>query len=77
MKNINSIATLYSYKTNYCDYDNFVRENYVLIWHKPKVFQKRLLKRTSGPGRIEATGGQRNEHNEELYNLYTSTILGC
>jgi hypothetical protein len=35
------------------------------------VFRKRMLKITSGPGRREATGGQRNEHNEEIYNFYS------
>jgi len=38
-----------------------------------RVFENRVLGRISGPRRDEITGEWRKLHNEELYNLYSST----
>jgi hypothetical protein len=34
-----------------------------------RVFERRVLRRISGPKRSEIIGGWRNLHNEELHNL--------
>jgi hypothetical protein len=39
--------------------------------HRLKVFENRVLSRTSGPKRDEMIGGWRTLHNEELHNLYS------
>jgi hypothetical protein len=36
------------------------------------VFEKRVLRRIFGPKRDEMTGGERELHNEELHNSYSS-----
>jgi hypothetical protein len=40
--------------------------------HRQRVFEKRVLRRISGPKRYEVIGGWRKLHNEELNNLYPS-----
>ena len=40
--------------------------------HRLRVFENRLLRKTFGPKRDEATGQWRRLHNEELYDLYAS-----
>jgi hypothetical protein len=35
------------------------------------MFENRVLRRISGPGMDEMTGGWRKLHNEELHNLYS------
>jgi hypothetical protein len=40
--------------------------------HKPRVFQKRVLRIIFGPKRDEVIAGWRKLHNEELHNLYFS-----
>jgi hypothetical protein len=40
--------------------------------HTLRVFENRVLRRISGPKRVEVTGGWRKQHNEELHNLYSS-----
>jgi hypothetical protein len=47
-----------------------LREEYRL-----RVFENRVLRRIFGPKRDEVTGGLRKLHNEELHNLYTSTVI--
>jgi hypothetical protein len=47
-----------------------MREKHGLI-----VFQYRVLWRIFGPKREEVTGGWRRLHNEELQNVYTSTVI--
>jgi hypothetical protein len=37
-----------------------------------RAFENRVLRRTFGPKRYEATGEWRRLHNEELYELYSS-----
>jgi hypothetical protein len=39
------------------------------------VFENRVLRRTSGPNRVEVAGGCRRLHNAELHNLYTSPYI--
>jgi hypothetical protein len=36
------------------------------------VFENRVLRKISGPGREEVTGDWRRLHNEELHDLYSS-----
>jgi hypothetical protein len=38
-------------------------------------FENRVLKRTFGPKNEEVTGGWRKMHNEELHNLYFSSVI--
>jgi hypothetical protein len=38
------------------------------------MFENRVLKIILGPNMDEITGGRRKLHNEELYNLYSSSI---
>jgi hypothetical protein len=37
-----------------------------------RVFENRVLRRILGLKTDEVTGGWRNQHNEELHNLYSS-----
>jgi hypothetical protein len=39
------------------------------------MFENRVLRRISGPYRVEVTGGWRKLHNEELHNLYSSPSI--
>jgi hypothetical protein len=39
------------------------------------VFEKRVLRRISGPKREEVTGDRRKLHNEEFHNLYSSPSI--
>jgi hypothetical protein len=39
------------------------------------VFEKKVLRRTSGPKRKEVRGGWRNLHNEELHILHSSKYV--
>jgi hypothetical protein len=39
------------------------------------MFESRMLKRIFGPKRDGVTGGWRRLHNEELHNLYSSSII--
>jgi hypothetical protein len=39
------------------------------------VFENRVLKRIFGPKRDEVIGGWRKLHNDELYNLYSSSNI--
>jgi hypothetical protein len=39
------------------------------------MFENRMLRKIFGPEREEATGGWRTLHNEELHDLYSSTII--
>jgi hypothetical protein len=39
-----------------------------------RVLENRVLRRRSGPMREEVAGGWRRLHNEELHNLYASTV---
>jgi hypothetical protein len=39
------------------------------------VFENRVLRRIFRPKRDEVTGGWRNQHNEELHNLYPSPSI--
>jgi hypothetical protein len=43
--------------------------------HKVRVFENRVLRRLFGPKRDGVTGGWRKLHNEELHNLYSSSII--
>jgi hypothetical protein len=43
--------------------------------HKLRVFEKRVLRRIFGPKKDEVTGGWRRLHNEELYDLYSSSNI--
>jgi hypothetical protein len=40
-----------------------------------RVFENRVLRGIFGPKRDEVTGGWRKLHNEELHNLYSSSII--
>jgi hypothetical protein len=40
-----------------------------------RVFEKRMLRRISGPKRNRVREGRRKLHNEELHNLYTSPSI--
>jgi hypothetical protein len=39
------------------------------------VFENGMLRRIFGPKRDEVTGGWRKQHNEELYDLYSSPSI--
>jgi hypothetical protein len=39
------------------------------------VFENRVLRRIFGPKRDKVTGGWRNVHNEELFDLYSSPSI--
>jgi hypothetical protein len=39
------------------------------------VFENRMLRRMFGPKRDEVTGDWRKLHNEELHNLYSSSLI--
>jgi hypothetical protein len=43
--------------------------------HKLRVFENRVLLRLFEPERDQVTGGWRNLHNEELYNLHSSSNI--
>jgi hypothetical protein len=43
--------------------------------HRLRVFENRVLRRIFGPKRDEVTGGWRELHNEEFYNLYSSPSI--
>jgi hypothetical protein len=43
--------------------------------HRLRVFENRLLMRIFGPERDEMTGGLRKFHDEELHNLYSSSVI--
>jgi hypothetical protein len=49
------------------------REN--LKSYRLRVFENRVVRRTFGPEKNEVTGGWRKLHNEELHNLYSSSIV--
>jgi hypothetical protein len=40
--------------------------------HRVRVFESRVLRKISGPKRVDVTGEWRRLHNEELYDLYSS-----
>jgi hypothetical protein len=40
--------------------------------HRPRVFEKRFLRRILGAKRDEMTGGWRTLHNEEFHKLHSS-----
>jgi hypothetical protein len=42
--------------------------------HRLRVFENRVLRRIFGPKRDEVTGEWRKLHNEELNDLYSSTM---
>jgi hypothetical protein len=43
--------------------------------HRLRVFENRVLRRIFGPKRDEVTGEWRKLHNEEVYNLYSSSDI--
>jgi hypothetical protein len=43
--------------------------------HRPRVFEKRVLRRIFGPKRDKVTGEWRKLHNEELSDLYCLTNI--
>jgi hypothetical protein len=43
--------------------------------HRLRVFENRVLRRIFGPKRDEVTGEWRKLHNEELHNLYSSSVI--
>jgi len=43
--------------------------------HRLRVFENRVLRRTSGPKRDKVTGEWRKLHNKELNDLYSSTNI--
>jgi hypothetical protein len=43
--------------------------------HRLRVFENRVLRRILGPKRDEGMGEWRKLHNEELHNLYSSSII--
>jgi hypothetical protein len=43
--------------------------------HRLKLFEKRVLRKISGPKRVQVIGVGRKLHNEELHNLYFSPII--
>ena len=60
-------------------------QSFVNIWHgsessplkwrdgrRPRVFEKRVLRKTFGPKRHEVKGNYRKLHNEEIHDLYSS-----
>jgi hypothetical protein len=42
---------------------------------KPRVFQNTVLRRISGPMRVEVTGESRKLHKEEFNDLYSPSIV--
>jgi hypothetical protein len=48
------------------------------LWeeHRLRVFENRVLRGIFGPKRDEVTGEWRRLHNEELNDLYCSTLFG-
>jgi hypothetical protein len=47
----------------------------ILLLHRLRVFEDRVLRRIFGPKRDGVTGGWRKLHNEELHNLYSSPSI--
>jgi hypothetical protein len=47
----------------------------MLVNHRLRVFENRVLRRIFGSKRDEVTGGLRKLHNEELHNLYSSLSI--
>jgi hypothetical protein len=43
----------------------------LMVEHRLRMFEERVLRRIFGPKGDEVTGGWRKLHNEELHNLYT------
>jgi hypothetical protein len=43
--------------------------------HRLRVFENSVLRRIFGPKRDEVTGKWRKLHNEDVYNLYSSTDI--
>jgi hypothetical protein len=43
--------------------------------HRPRLFENRVLRRIVQRKRGEVTGGSREPHNEELYNLWSSPSI--
>jgi hypothetical protein len=43
--------------------------------HKLRVFENRVLRKTSGPKRNEVKGGWRKRHTEAFHNLYSSQSI--
>jgi hypothetical protein len=49
----------------------------LVISHRPRIFENRILDRMFAPKRDEATGGWRKLNSEELHNLFSSpNIIG-
>jgi hypothetical protein len=46
-----------------------------ILEHRPRVFEKRVLRRMFGPKRDEMTGDWRKLHNEEICNFYSSPSI--
>jgi hypothetical protein len=47
----------------------------LMVEHRLRVFEKRVLRRIFGPKRDGITGCWRKLHNEELHNLYSSQSI--
>jgi hypothetical protein len=43
--------------------------------HRLKVSENRMLRRIFGPKREKMVGGWKRQHNEEVYNLHTSSNI--
>jgi hypothetical protein len=43
--------------------------------HRPRGFENRVLRRIFGPKREDVTGEWRRLHNEEVFDLYSPTII--